>query len=455
VAQAFPAAASPSAADELKLARIHCRGMRELIESNPAHWKDEHALELLRALCRKAWVVMRDPVCRACLAAVEDYAAALPWRADATGWSPGRLLVPWVVRREVLRKLRLLAQRLDELARAAGSPAGATSIPRDVVTSSAPPGTPTSERRRERYATALRRAAQSVGGAARLALVLRVPRQEVDSWLAGRQEAPLEAFLGSLDLVAAGPFVRDGNGTPGGPRVGRDVSPRAPACAAQAPRRRFAEPFERALFALVVGAALIGAGGWVAYFRGTPGLAAAAGLAAWFCVAAALLARCVREKAEPSSVQLALVGIALLFGAGMLFVPRLERPPVAAARPALNKALPAPPAVALTKATATPIRSVDSPLTRPQPRRTVARTEVASAAGPSARPVAERAVAFDAPENRCSSLGRLGTLQCLRCEHESGLQRFFCQERVRLQYCEGRDGAEAACPSVIPVSLPQ
>jgi hypothetical protein len=69
--------------------------------------------------------------------------------------------------------------------------------------------------------------------------------------------------------------------------------------------------------------------------------------------------------------------------------------------------------------------------------------------------VAERAVAFDAPENRCSSLGRLATLQCLRCEHESGLQRFFCQERVRLQYCEGRDGAEAACPSVIPVSLPQ
>ena len=50
---------------------------------------------------------MQDPVCRAYLAAIDDFAAALPW-ASEHGWSPGRMFGPWFVRREVLRKLRML-----------------------------------------------------------------------------------------------------------------------------------------------------------------------------------------------------------------------------------------------------------------------------------------------------------------------------------------------------------
>ena len=105
---------SPAHGDELERARIHCQGMRELIESNPAHWEDAQALAVMRGLCKRAWAAMHDPVCRAYLAAIDDFAAALPLDSER-GWSPGRMFGPWFVRREVLRKLRMLSDRLSDI----------------------------------------------------------------------------------------------------------------------------------------------------------------------------------------------------------------------------------------------------------------------------------------------------------------------------------------------------
>jgi len=407
--------------------------MRELIESNPAHWKDEHALELLRALCRKAFAVMRDPMCRAYLAAVDDYAAALPWQHDLAGWSPGRMLGPWLVRREVLRKLRLLSERLSALEQAPASPPQAAEAAPSLIATSAPVRQ-LAGRRRERYANALRLAAERVGGTARLAFVLRVPRQDLERWMEGYGEAPLESFLSALDLIAAAPLERESAS------VSREPVASPPARA---------RAFEGALFALLVGTALVGLGGWVAYFRGTPGLTAGAAFAGWLCVGALVLVRCMRAQSEATSVRIALLGSAVLFGAGMLLVPRAEQAAVPAARPHLQTAASSQPAVALAKVTMTRAEEGHAPAPRTAPKMHKA------AAGASAKPGAARAAALDIAEPRCSSLTALASLQCLRCEQETGVQWWLCQEKVRLQYCDGRDGTEAQCPSVIPASLSQ
>ena len=415
--------------------------MSELIESNPAHWKDEHALELLRALCRKAFAVMRDPVCRAYLAAVDDYAAALPWQHDLAGWSPGRMLGPWLVRREVLRKLRLLSERLSALEKAPASPPRVAQAGPSLIATSATVRQ-LAGRRRERYANALRLAAEGVGGTARLAFVLRVPRQDLERWIEGDGEAPLETFLSALDLVAAGPLVRESASVSREP-----VAPAAPA--AVAATAHAARPFEGALFALLVGTALVGIGGWVAYFRGTPGLTAGAAFAGWLCVGALVLVRCMRSRSELTSVRIALLGSAVLFGAGMLLIPRPEHAAVPALRPHLQAAPPSQPAVALAKVSLTRAEEAHAPAPRAGKRTHKA------AAGASAKPGGARAAALDTAEQRCSSLTALASLQCLRCQQETGVGWWLCQERVRLQYCDGRDGTEAQCPSVIPASLSQ
>lgn len=419
--------------DELNLARLHCRGMRELIESNPAHWKDEHALELLRALCRKAFTVMRDPVCRSYLAAVDDYAAALPWQHDLAGWSPGRMLGPWLVRREVLRKLRLLSERLAALEKAPAPPPAAPSTTPSLIATS-PMVRQLAGRRRERYANALRLAAEGLGGTARLAFVLRVPRQDLERWIGGEDEAPLETFLSALDLVAAGPLAREN------PVAAPSPVP-AIRGAASAPVRA-APAFEAALFAVLAGAALVGIGGWVAYFRGTPGLAAGAALAGWLCVAAVVLVRCMREPSQRTSVRIALLGSAVLFSAAMLLVPRAEKPAPAPRMHATPNASP----VLRAKLTPAP---ADAPAPRAAPRVHKA------AAGATAKPAVARVAALNTAEDRCSSLTGLASLQCQRCEQETGVRSWFCQERVRLQYCDGRDGTDPHCPSVIPTSLAQ
>jgi hypothetical protein len=65
--------------------------------------------------------------------------------------------------------------------------------------------------------------------------------------------------------------------------------------------------------------------------------------------------------------------------------------------------------------------------------------------------LAELAPALD---DACSHLTGAASLQCLHCSFETGFSWLLCQERARLEYCEHREGADAACPSVIPTSPP-
>jgi DNA-binding transcriptional regulator YiaG len=60
---------------------------------------------------------------------------------------------------------------------------------------------------RSRYADALRAAADTLGSTARLAFYLKVSPRTVQTWLAGQQAPPLEAFLNALDVIADGPFA--------------------------------------------------------------------------------------------------------------------------------------------------------------------------------------------------------------------------------------------------------
>lgn len=41
-----------------------------------------------------------------------------------------------------------------------------------------------------------------------------------------------------------------------------------------------------------------------------------------------------------------------------------------------------------------------------------------------------------------------------RCTETLGWARLVCQERARLEYCEGREGDEATCPGPVPYSPP-
>ena len=62
---------------------------------------------------------------------------------------------------------------------------------------------------RTRYANTLSRAEESLGGRDRLARFLNVPVAKLEAWLAGEETPPLEAFLGSLDAIADGPYARE------------------------------------------------------------------------------------------------------------------------------------------------------------------------------------------------------------------------------------------------------
>src|SRR3954465_1319103 len=87
--------------DNPALARMHCDGLRDLVADNPVHWKDEQALQRIRALCARASEVIDDRACRAYLSAIDDYASALCWKADGRGPAPA--LAPYVLRREIMR----------------------------------------------------------------------------------------------------------------------------------------------------------------------------------------------------------------------------------------------------------------------------------------------------------------------------------------------------------------
>ena len=427
---------APAYSDELELARIHCRGMRELIESNPAHWDDNQALAVMRGLCKRAWVVMHDPVCRACLAAIDDFAAALPLDSER-GWSPGRMFGPWFVRREMLRKLRVLSDRLTELEFGASTPD--QEVRRAMAARELHAGG-SAAARRERYAGVLRTAAHAVGGVPRLARVLRVPQDELERWLDGTEEAPLDMFLASLDLVAAGPFVRD-------PRRMRVA---ALPVEASAPATQAAEPvrvFDRAVVPTLLGAAFIAA---ACLFASLP-LKNALPLVAWLCIVAVLLAWCARATSNAGTrvrtVGQAAVLITVCFlGASLVY--RSEDP-----APLRVKA-PAPRAKTVERATIA--AAAQSSPAKPHPRSPSRPRVVRAALGPvaSTAHASAGATAPAALDDTCASLTGVASLQCARCANEGVLSRLLCQERVRLEYCRNREGLDAVCPSVIPASPP-
>jgi len=59
--------------------------------------------------------------------------------------------------------------------------------------------------RRERYAAALGLACHICGSRDAMARYLAVAPDELEGWLAGEAEPPLEAFMSALDVIAYGP----------------------------------------------------------------------------------------------------------------------------------------------------------------------------------------------------------------------------------------------------------
>jgi transcriptional regulator with XRE-family HTH domain len=60
---------------------------------------------------------------------------------------------------------------------------------------------------RTRYAQTLSQAEVVLGGRAQLAAFFHVSREKIAAWLAGEEVPPLEVFLGSLDVIADGPYA--------------------------------------------------------------------------------------------------------------------------------------------------------------------------------------------------------------------------------------------------------
>ena len=63
---------------------------------------------------------------------------------------------------------------------------------------------------RTRYANALSRAEEILGSRARMVAFFRAPPEKIEAWLAGEEQAPLEIFLRSLDVIADGPYAPRG-----------------------------------------------------------------------------------------------------------------------------------------------------------------------------------------------------------------------------------------------------
>jgi len=54
----------------------------------------------------------------------------------------------------------------------------------------------------------------------------------------------------------------------------------------------------------------------------------------------------------------------------------------------------------------------------------------------------------------CPALAGVELLQCRRCAQTEGLRWLLCQESVRLEYCEGRQDDQAACPATVAFTPP-
>lgn len=57
------------------------------------------------------------------------------------------------------------------------------------------------------YADTVWQAQLTLGGRAQLAAFLHVPKEKIAAWVAGDEVPPLEVFLGSLDVIADGPYA--------------------------------------------------------------------------------------------------------------------------------------------------------------------------------------------------------------------------------------------------------
>lgn len=396
--------------NDLKLALIHCEGMRKLVAENPARWPDDEALPLVRGLCERAGEVIADPVCRGYLSVIDDYAAAL-LATTADAWSPGRLHGPKLVQREILRELELLAERLANLQRG-----------RAIASADPKVG---EAHRRARYANVLRHAAETVGGAARLAPLLGVPLQNLELWIEGAEMAPLDAFLSSLDLVAGGPFSREPS------RIRVAVVPARQVIVPPRAKPTRGAATLQLLFGLTLGFCTALTVTTIVSEGSIVGFRTAAQLVASLCALAVVLAWVAQSRLGPLAA-----GATVLVTAGAtlyLSYGAWQQLP-ASVQPHLAAAV-APPHVQVAPKVVERARAA-----RPVRKRATVQPKVIVAT------LATR------PDDACAYLTGAASLQCLRCSSETGFSWLLCQESARLEYCDGREGAE--CPSAIPTSPP-
>lgn len=73
------------------------------------------------------------------------------------------------------------------------------------------------------HARAVRKAADLVGGRAKLARLLQVPESEIEKWLAGEAKPPREVFLRVVDIVIDGGGASH-DSEPPEPPAGRDAA---------------------------------------------------------------------------------------------------------------------------------------------------------------------------------------------------------------------------------------
>jgi hypothetical protein len=215
----------------------------------------------------------------------------------------------------------------------------------------------------------------------------------------------------------------------------------------------------RGAFASLLGVALIASLVLLAYSSQAPHplikFRAAVQISGWLCVLAVLIGFSARVARRRRALGEVVAAATVLFtGAAMLYVSYYEwsDAPMAAvaARPLVAKTMaPIPKSSAsIAKATRFPAPAQSAGLGG------------AAVGGTAKVPVSgnERARLLVAArsavviEDRCSGLTGAVSLQCLRCAEATGVSGFFCQERARLEYCNGRNAPDPACPSVIPTS---
>lgn len=181
----------------------------------------------------------------------------------------------------------------------------------------------------------------------------------------------------------------------------------------------------------------------------------AAQLIGWLFVCAILLGWYGLRRARFGEISAATV--TFLSGVAMLYVSYFEwgEIPAAPIRHAAAEVLSAreadykliddaPPVVTLAAAQfITAVARRDAPAARPAEPQRPAKKVVAGVIPPRAL------------EDACASFTGIESLQCRRCADTSGVSWIVCQERERLEYCDGRQADEASCPSAIPSSPPQ